>query len=627
MRRSTSALTAAVLGTALSATSLVAQQAPLGDGTGSSNVPASVPGMRASRGARYLLRNGWDYLKYQEYERALSFFNEASQRKAELNDAEKQALAQGLDEARRGIRDAAAGTTRRSYAKSGTSRPPGAITVAQPQKAGAATEPIQLTSGTNTTPAPRSETAIEASLPPLPVGFAPSAGQPAQAAAPQPVAAAPAPASAPPLPATMELEASAPPPIPGAPPVDASPAQTPAPAESLAPPPIPGAPPESAPPPTLTLTNPEVEPAPAPAPASVPTTPSAAVDLDSLPLPPLSRDAAPPVGGAPAPPAEAPPAAAPAESEVALPPLPVNSDAAPTGPAPAAAAPASVMTPEVAPAALNPTGEAYTPPSQPEPVPTLPAANLPPLPEEAGPRPGANLTPVPGIGANDVPQPPPSPANADGFIPERSGGAGSSLSPHLQREVERIVQKQEDELRQQGPPGREAAPAPEGGMMLPPATPSTRLEITRAPSPTEARPIRAIPVPDEFVPLPQRDWPPNRKYWSAAATCHLPLYFQDASLERYGHSTEQFFGPIGRYLSYPVDDPRQSIQRNQITQPMFSIGLFAAQIALLPYNLIMDPPWEAEYDLGYYRPGDRIPTDTYYLPLSGVGPPLYGKRY
>ncbi len=41
----------------------------------------------------------------------------------------------------------------------------------------------------------------------------------------------------------------------------------------------------------------------------------------------------------------------------------------------------------------------------------------------------------------------------------------------------------------------------------------------------------------------------------------------------------------------------------------------------------MDPPWEAEYDLGYWRPGDRVPTDMYYLPLTGVGPPLRGRNY
>jgi hypothetical protein len=107
----------------------------------------------------------------------------------------------------------------------------------------------------------------------------------------------------------------------------------------------------------------------------------------------------------------------------------------------------------------------------------------------------------------------------------------------------------------------------------------------------------------------------------------LPLYFQDPVLERYGHSVEQFVGPLGRYLTYPVDDPTQSTQRNQIVQPFFSAGLFALQIAAWPYNLIMDPPWEAQYDLGYYRPGDNIPNDTYWLPLHGYGPPLHGSNY
>ena len=61
---------------------------------------------------------------------------------------------------------------------------------------------------------------------------------------------------------------------------------------------------------------------------------------------------------------------------------------------------------------------------------------------------------------------------------------------------------------------------------------STRLDLPRAPSPTEARPLRRIPVPEDFVPLGAREWDPNRKFWAAAATCHMPLYFQDAALER-----------------------------------------------------------------------------------------------
>jgi len=216
-------------------------------------------------------------------------------------------------------------------------------------------------------------------------------------------------------------------------------------------------------------------------------------------------------------------------------------------------------------------------------------------------------------------------SSSDPFIPDRPNPS-STLSPELKREVEKIAQSQEDELRRQlqNPPQPVVPPRDTIASDL---RTQTQLDISRAPSPAEARPIKAIPVPEDWVPLPPRNWSPERKYWAAAATCHLPLYFQDPVLERYGHSVEQFVGPIGRYLTYPVDDPTQSTQRNQLLQPFFSAGLMALQIAAWPYNLIMDPPWEAQYDLGYYRPGDNIPTDTYWLPLHGYGPPLRGSNY
>jgi hypothetical protein len=213
----------------------------------------------------------------------------------------------------------------------------------------------------------------------------------------------------------------------------------------------------------------------------------------------------------------------------------------------------------------------------------------------------------------------------DAILPNPSTHA-STLSPELQQEVERIARAQEDEMRRLAqipqPPPR--TPVDTAGSDL---RTQTQLDISRAPSPAEARPIKAIPVPEDWVPLAPRNWSAQRKYWAAAATCHLPLYFQDAVLERYGHSVEQFVGPLGRYLTYPVDDPTQSTQRNQIIQPFFSWGLFCLQIAAWPYNIIMDPPWEAQYDLGYYRPGDNIPTDLYWLPLHGYGPPLRGSNY
>ncbi|MGZ3316164.1 MAG: hypothetical protein ACXWPK_02045 [Isosphaeraceae bacterium] len=226
-----------------------------------------------------------------------------------------------------------------------------------------------------------------------------------------------------------------------------------------------------------------------------------------------------------------------------------------------------------------------------------------------------------------------SPATAsssDFFIPQRENPP-STLRPDLQRRVDEIARMQEEELtRKQTRPVADSQPpvagAPESITDLRTQT-QTQVDISRAPSPAEARPIRAIPVPEDWVPLGRREWSAQRKYWAAAATCHMPLYFQDPMLERYGHSVEQYFGPLGRYMAYPVDHHTETTQRNQMVQPFFSVGLFAWQIITLPYALVVDPPWEAQYDLGYWRPGDKIPTDLYYQPLHGTGPPLTGRNY
>ncbi len=231
--------------------------------------------------------------------------------------------------------------------------------------------------------------------------------------------------------------------------------------------------------------------------------------------------------------------------------------------------------------------------------------------------------------AATAPAPSSGSAESNFFLPPRDTPR-STLRPDEERRVLEIKARQErEELlhNQVSPPsaGRPGdGPSREGSTSN---LQSQTYDISRAPSPAEARPIKAIPVPEDWVPLAARNWSPQRKYFAAAATCHLPLYFQDAALERYGHSVEQFVGPMGRYLSYPVNDPKQSTQRNQLFQPFFSAGLMALQIAAWPYNGIMDPPWEAQYDLGYYRPGDVVPTDVYWLPLHGYGPPLRGNHY
>ncbi len=326
--------------------------------------------------------------------------------------------------------------------------------------------------------------------------------------------------------------------------------------------------------------------------------------LASPALDPKDRNAD--AGAAPVAPAPPPTAAAPAGEQSAvvpglnkedLPPLPADLDTSAPPPAAAPAAPAS------------------------QPYPTR-NPNLEPQPTAAS---IAELAP-------DASTLPPAIVNRSGsrgsdlMIPEVAAPA-SSLRPDLMREVERIARNQEDEARRQAQnPQQPPASQPRDSASSDLRT-QTQLDISRAPSPAEARPIKAIPVPEDWVPLPPRNWGPQRKYWAAAATCHLPLYFQDPVLEHYGHSVENFVGPIGQFLTYPVDDPTQSTQRNQMVQPFFSAGLMGLQIIMWPYNLVMDPPWEAQYDLGYYRPGDNIPTDLYWLPLHGYGPPLHGSNY
>jgi len=388
---------------------------------------------------------------------------------------------------------------------------------------------------------------------------------------------------------------------------------------------------------------PAAEQVPPAAEAAAPTVAAAPDDLPPLPQD-VARDADPKTKTDPLPPAaeELPPLPPgvtdnpPASQEPTSRPAPAaetgpTQNAAPDPAAPPAAAAASPAVLE----SSQPAGAAESRPGAEPPAPAAaaePAVPVPaPAPVEAGfGQPRSAAAPLAAPAATGAAMTHTSVPGSDSFIPRREN-APSTLRPDLQRRVEEIARMQEEELsRNQARP----APGPQPAVPGAPDTiadlrtqTQTQVDISRAPSPAEARPIRAIPVPEDWVPLSRRDWSAQRKYWAAAATCHMPLYFQDPMLERYGHSVEQYFGPLGRYMAYPVDDHTQTTQRNQMVQPFFSVGLFAWQIATWPYALVVDPPWEAQYDLGYWRPGDKIPTDLYYQPLTGIGPPLRGRNY
>jgi hypothetical protein len=96
----------------------------------------------------------------------------------------------------------------------------------------------------------------------------------------------------------------------------------------------------------------------------------------------------------------------------------------------------------------------------------------------------------------------------------------------------------------------------------------------------------------EFAP---RGWEPVTFAWKASALCHKPLYFEEAQLERYGHS-------MGPFLD-----------------PLHSGAHFFLNVAVLPYKMGINPPLECQYALGYYRPGSCAPWLVPPIPISVRG--------
>ena len=80
-----------------------------------------------------------------------------------------------------------------------------------------------------------------------------------------------------------------------------------------------------------------------------------------------------------------------------------------------------------------------------------------------------------------------------------------------------------------------------------------------------------------------RSWNEVTYMWKASGQCHKPLYFENAHLERYGHS----WGPG--------------------LQPIVSGAHFFTRLPVLPYAMGLKPPCECIYPLGHYRPGNCAP--------------------
>jgi len=353
--------------------------------------------------------------------------------------------------------------------------------------------------------------------------------------------------------------------------------------------------------------------------------------------------------------AELPPLPVAAPESDKLPPLPTAA-ASEVRPVDASLPPLPTATAVIPEANTTEPAKAELPPLPDSPPAPTPSAStddsLPKLPEQ--PERVAQATPVeartpasdtlPPLPAEEISGSPRAAAPAPEAATESTGFSRrylSGLNDRQRREIEELARVQQERTGGTTPglspldaPAREAGdsprvPMPAGNSSMFGAIddPLVRLELPRAPSPAEARPIRAILLPEQFETLKPREFEPRRKMWASAATAHYPLYFQDPSLERYGISVEQRLGRSGRKLTYPIDDPKESKLRNQIATPFFSSGLFALQIATWPFRAIADPPWESTYDLGYYRPGDIVPEDTVVIPWKGVGPLFRGNGY
>ena len=80
--------------------------------------------------------------------------------------------------------------------------------------------------------------------------------------------------------------------------------------------------------------------------------------------------------------------------------------------------------------------------------------------------------------------------------------------------------------------------------------------------------------------------------WEASDLYHFPLYFEDPTLERYGHT------------------------HHEAIQPFVSAGRFGVQLFGLPYQMTIDPVVKKMYTLGWYRPGECAPKKYYQIPWN-----------
>ncbi len=110
--------------------------------------------------------------------------------------------------------------------------------------------------------------------------------------------------------------------------------------------------------------------------------------------------------------------------------------------------------------------------------------------------------------------------------------------------------------------------------------------------PVERRLTEVDPHTSQVAATGRRNFQQVNYCWEPSNLYHLPIYFEDFCLERYGHT------------------------RHHLLQPVVSNGLFAAQLLGLPYQMTIDPICKKRYVLGWYRPGSYVPFTYHQVPWN-----------
>ncbi len=178
--------------------------------------------------------------------------------------------------------------------------------------------------------------------------------------------------------------------------------------------------------------------------------------------------------------------------------------------------------------------------------------------------------------------------------PAPDGESQSQVAADLLDDLIPALQEESPSDRPQVPPGSSGPPPRRRNLGEAPCPERDDLrkigDITLELSPPQGEYPHECPLfADVYRP---RCWQETTVMWTASSVCHKPLYFEDFTLERYGHS----WGPL--------------------LQPFVSGAHFFATFPTLPYKIGLEHPTECIYPLGYYRPGDCAPKMLYQVPIN-----------